>query len=64
MAIIANENKRPVTFNFKSNEIEAMTEDDELGSVKEIMEGKKTTEKATNHFRLNHQLLMKSRINK
>ncbi|MCX5894793.1 MAG: DNA polymerase III subunit beta [Proteobacteria bacterium] len=47
MSIIANENKRPVRFNFKNNIIEIFTEDSELGSVYEIIE---MEEKIKNNF--------------
>ena len=38
MSIIASENKRPVTFNFKEKKLELTTEDSELGSVQESIE--------------------------
>jgi DNA polymerase III subunit beta len=41
MSIIASENKRPVTFNFKDKKLELSTEDSELGSVQESIEQEK-----------------------
>ena len=40
MSIIASENKRPVNFKLKDNQLEISTEDSELGSVNEIIEMK------------------------
>jgi DNA polymerase III subunit beta len=45
MSIIASENKRPVTFNFKDKKLELSTEDSELGSVQESIEQEKEVKK-------------------
>jgi len=45
MSIIASENKRPVTFNFKEKKLELTTEDNELGSVQESIEQEETYKK-------------------
>jgi DNA polymerase-3 subunit beta len=45
MSIIASENKRPVTFNFKEKKLELTTEDSELGSVQESIEQEESVKK-------------------
>jgi DNA polymerase III subunit beta len=45
MSIIASENKRPVTFNFKNKKLELSTEDSELGSVQESIDQEESVKK-------------------
>jgi len=46
MSIIASENKRPVSFNFKDNILELSTEDNEVGSVQEKVEIEEAVKKS------------------
>jgi DNA polymerase-3 subunit beta len=48
MSIISNDNNKPVIFNFKGDILELFTEDNELGSVKEILKLKERVKEEFN----------------